>query len=218
MRRKNERKANRGLLLVLAISALIVTTAQAELITIAIEAEVNEVSDLAGHLEGKISSGSLITGQYIYESTTMDSDSSSDGGEYLWNASPFGIFLMGGGFNFQTDPCNVNFSIGILNNSLSRDSYVVGSHENIYLSNGTTVNEIFWQLEDSTMTALDSDLLLLTAPGLGDWDYNQLYINGGPRESDFTIHATVTSAEVVPEPATVLFLLFGTALFRKRTL
>ena len=91
MRRKNEGKAKCSLFLVLVISAIIITSAKAELITIAIEAEVNEVSDLAGHLEGKISSGSLITGYYIYESTTGDSNPSSVVGEYRYDSPPNGI-------------------------------------------------------------------------------------------------------------------------------
>ena len=47
--------------------------AQAELITIEIEAVVDGVGDPDGYLEGQISPGDIITGFYTYESTTPDS-------------------------------------------------------------------------------------------------------------------------------------------------
>ncbi len=191
--------------------------AQAELIYIAIEAEVDYVLDPCDHLEGKITTSSTITGYYCYESTTLDSDLSSSGGEYLMNVSPYGLFLTGGGLNFNTDPCNVEFAIGMLNNALNRDTYVVRSHNNLSLANGTTINDFFWFLEDSTMTALSGDALPTTAPVLGDWGDNRLYISGGPRETEFGIDATVTSATVVPEPVTILLLSLGALSLRKRS-
>jgi len=217
MKRKNKRKAKRGLLLVLAISALIVTSAQAELITIAIEAEVNGVSDPAEHLEGKIGPGSLITGQYIFESTEPDSNPSPTAGVYLFDNISCGLYLSVGGFDFYTDASNIDFAIGITNDP-DWDIYAVSSLNNLSLSNGVSLAEMFWQLENHSGTALSSDDLPTVAPKLSDWDNNLLHINGGPRESDFTIVATVTSAELVPEPATILLLLIGTALLRKRTL
>ena len=202
----------------LAITAIIITSAKAELITIAIEAEVNNVSDSAGHLEGKISAGSLISGYYIYEFPSMDSDSSTNTGLYWQSHASCGMFLSAGGFEFNTDAADILYFIGVEDDLSGKDKYLIESSNNLTISNGVEVERIFWQLEDSTMTVLDSDLLPLAAPDLNAWDDNLLYINGGPRESDFTILATVTSAQLVPEPATMMLLLFGAALLRKRTL
>jgi hypothetical protein len=212
MRRKSERKR----FLTLPLCLLLGACAQSAPITIAIQADINAVSDPCGHLEGKITPGGLLTGYYTYESITGDSDPSSDGGEYLWNTSPFGIFLSGGGLDFQTDSGAVNFVIGILDNFLNRDSYVVSSHENMPLENGTSVDEIFWQLEDSTMLALDSDALPTDAPDLNAWDENYLYITGGPRGMEFSFSAEVTSATVVPEPLSITLLVMGVFVIRTR--
>lgn len=218
MRQKNERKAEYGLWKIIIVGAILlvgVQPVQASLITIEIEAEVSNVSDPAGYLEGKISSGSLITGQYIFESTMSDSDSSSSGGEYWAYTQPSGFYLYYNGLQFETDTQDVQFAIGVINDYYDR--YQVNSFSNVALENGTSVNEIIWGIEDSTGTVFESDTLPLTAPVLGDWDYNQLSINGGPRESDFTILATVTNAEVVPEPSTLLLMALGGTFLRRRS-
>ncbi len=102
------------------------------------------------------------------------------------------------------------------NDSQSGDDYFVSSYLNLYLHNGVNVEDFFWHLNDSTGTALSSDDLPTTAPVLSDWDDNRLYISGGPRETKFWFDATVTSAEIIPEPGTLLLLLLGAALLKKR--
>jgi len=192
------------------------------IVTIQIEAEVYSVDDNGpgdGWLEGQISPGDIITGYYVYESTTLDSKPEDPTqGIYLYDSSPCGLFLSVGGFDFQTDLTNVGFSLAVANDFFpsGSDAYVVDSWNNAMLSNGVPVDHIYWQLDDSTGNALTSDALPTTAPILEDWDDNSLYI-AGPREVDFVIVGTVTSATVIPEPVTILLLGFGYLLLRKRS-
>jgi len=193
-----------------------VPAAQATLITIAIEAEVDYVADYGNYLEGKIIPGDIITGTYTYDSTTPDSSPLDPvQGNYWHYAPPSGIYLTVGGFDFHTDPTNVEFHIAIRNDiqPTGEDIYALVSYNNLPLSNGTPVDYISWQLYDSTGHALPTDALPTTPPVLTDWET----IYGLRLEADrtFLIDAHVTFA--VPEPtALLLFTLAGLLLIRKQ--
>jgi hypothetical protein len=206
-------KAGKIIPIVLAVCGLVFwpLPANATLITIQIEAVVDSVQDYGNYLEGQINPGDIITGYYIYESTTPDSNPSLDVGDYEHYISPFGIFLSVSGFDFETDPTNVDFFVEVVNNYPSGDYYLVGSSDNLSLSNGTLVDRISWQLDDYTGYALSSDALPTTPPALDDWQSNILNISG---DRTFGIWAHVTSA--VPEPTTFLLLSLGSLLLRKR--
>jgi hypothetical protein len=185
-----------------------------DLITIGLTAEVTGVSDIYGHLEDKIHVGDTVTGTYTYDSATLDSEPDPAVGRYEYSTPPAGICLTVGGLEFKTDPCSVGFELYVADNYLGEDRYGVSSYSNLPLPNGTPVQSIAWYLEDSTGTALSSDALPLTEPNLADWDYNWgLHIT---TDRDFGIGATITSAVLIPEPATLLLLAFGVTLFKRR--
>jgi len=190
--------------------------AQAELITIEIEGVVDFVDDDGNYLEGKISPGDIITGFYTYESRTPDSSPLDPVQGNYWNyAPPAGIALTVGGFNFMTDPFNIEFHVAIRNDNQSGDDvYWIHSDETLFLPNGTLVGGISWTLKDHTGSALSSDALPTTAPALDDWQENILNFGGGTRASGYSILGHVTSA--IPEPATILLFGLGTMLLRKR--
>ena len=86
--------------------------ARAELVPIAITADVTDVSDDYDFLEGKVNIGALITGVYIYDTSTSDSNPLNERvGDYMHFAPPACITLTAGGFVFMTDPDNVDFSV-----------------------------------------------------------------------------------------------------------
>ncbi len=205
-----------GLGIVFSALGLITAGAEARPVTIYIEAEVDSVGDSGNYLEGKINPGDIITGYYTYESTTVDSNPEDPvQGNYWHYSTPAGIYLSVGGFDFQTDPTNVEFQVFIRNNNLSGDDiYGVDSRNNRSLSNGTLVEKLFWQLNDDSGTAFSSDALPLTAPFLSDWQSNILNISGGEKGASFGIWANVTSA--VPEPSTILLLGLGVFFIKKR--
>jgi len=194
------------------------SSAEATLITIQIEAVVDSVEDRGpgdGYLEGKIKAGDVITGFYVYESTTPDSSPlDAVQGNYWHYAPPAGIALTVGGFNFMTDPFNIAFHVAIRNNNLSGDdSYWLASHNNLLLSNGTPVATISWWLYDPTGNALSSDALPTTSPILNEWQINDLRLE---TLRMFWIDAHVTTLILIPEPCTILlFGLCGFMLIRR---
>ena len=191
--------------------------AQATLITIEITAEVDSVEDNGNYLEGQINPGDIITGTYTYDSLTADSSPLDPiQGNYWHYGPPAGISLSVGGFEFQTNPADVEFHLAIRNDIQpgGEDIYAIVSYNNLALSNGTLVEDIYWQLYDPTGDALSSDALPITAPSLPDWEQNSLTLRGGTRLEPFAVEAHVTSA--VPEPATIVLFVIGALLLRNR--
>ena len=191
---------------------------KAELVTIKIEAVVDDIQDPDNYLNGLVNVGDLITGTYTYDTDTPDSNPSSNVGRYEHFAPPCGFSLNVGGLSFATDPANTYFVMRILDNYLDDDFYWLTSYNNSPLSNGTSVNNIDWMLGDPSETAISTIELPRTAPVLGDWEVTFLNIGGGPggREG-FVFLSHVTFAADIPEPTTLLLLGLGGVIFVRRT-
>jgi len=192
--------------------------ARGALITIEIEAVADIVDDPFGYLEGKIRVGSIITGSYTYDLSTPDTSSLIYVGHYEHWAPPGGIWLTVGGFEFKSDPANLDFVVEIVNDSVSgglHDTYILRSYDNLPLTDGTSVGNISWTLRDSSATALSSITLPMNVPVVDDWGFNRLSFGGGTRAKGFVIEGHVTSA--IPEPATMVLLGLGGLLLRRRS-
>jgi len=188
--------------------------AEATLITIQIEAVVDSVRDEGGYLEGKISPGDIITGAYTYDLLTPDSEPLAYAGIYEHDSAPGGISLSVGGFDFTTDPDNVDFVVAVLNDypPWGKDQVWMTSYNNLPLGNGVAVDIISWQLDDPTGTGISSTELPTSPLVLDDWQSNILAFGADRR---YGIFAHVTSA--VPEPATIMLVAIGAVFLRKRS-
>ena len=198
---------------------------RAAVIKIGLTGLVDYVNDPYNLLEGGVTGGDPITGFYTYDSETPDSEPSVYDGIYQHTTTPYGMSLTVGDLVFQTDPTNVNFTIGLVNNYWGDppDFYGITSYNNLTLNNGVNVDELHWQLTDYSGTALSSDMLLITPPDLSQWQSNLLSIRGGryPFPPDgtktlFGINGHVTSVYIIPEPATILLLAMGALALRRR--
>jgi hypothetical protein len=169
------------------------------LITIQIVAKVNYIDDPDNLLGGVIHINDIITGKYVYDSKTPDSEPDDPTeGSYVQNSSSCGFEVNAGGFVFKSDSSDLVFFINILNdwNINPQDIYVVWSQKNLPLSNGMNVGGIAMQLTDGTCTALSSDSLPITAPVLADWPSQSFTLYGGDPSDpskNYRIEAELTS-------------------------
>ena len=174
------------------------TSANPGIITIKIVGKITEIADPYNLLGGAIQVNDKITGKYIYESGQPDLHPEDPTyGYYVYTSSTFGMELKTGGFEFKTNPSNVEFGFIIYNDEpYIHDEYIVISEENLPLSNGLLVDSLYWGLGDSTNTALTSDALPTTAPVLSDWEYNQIDMLGFHPTSGnpFLLRGTITKA------------------------
>ena len=179
----------------------------AEPICIAITAEVAYVDDYGDILDGAINVDDVITGVYVYESTTPDTNSASTVGDYWHTTAPFGITLNAGGLIFSTDPNNVEFLVEIVNDHgspMARDNYLLRSYSNIFDVGSNIETHIAWQLDDPTTTALSSQTLPTLPPVLTDWQ--SIFGLTIDSESEFFIRAHVTTAKLcgkTPQKVTI---------------
>jgi len=180
------------------------------LITIKFEGKVTNVNDPGNTLGGKIKVDEIITGKYIYNTWTKDSDSSTERGLYQYTSSPYGIEVNASGLIFKTDPNFVEFNIEIINNGPDdSDWYSLTSIHNLPLSDTVSIDGIYWILFNESGTAFSSDALPTTALVLSSWDDSFGFTISGsssePNPSDFhiTIHITkVTKNRSIDEQGT----------------
>jgi len=204
-------------------------SADATLVIVAIDAEVTSISDgtPTGFLENRINVGDMITGVYIYDLSTPDSDLDPLGrrGLYEHDAPPCGITLTVGGFVFMTDPENVDFTVVVKNDystiiTSNDDVFELESERNLPADIGVPLNYISLTLYDSSGTAISSDALPSAAPVLDDWEGREIIIRSSWDRANgygFTIRGRPTSAVLIPEPATVCLLALGAlGLLRRR--
>jgi hypothetical protein len=210
-------KVSLSLGLIVLAAIILPSAASAEIIKIGFTAQVRDVTDDRGCLEGKIKANDLITGNYTYESTTLDSQPAPQVGEYKYYSLPYGIYVNAGGFVFKTDPAQVDFVIELDDNMYNEDSYVVLSRINLPLSNGVSVGSIYWQLNDPSGMALSSTALLTIPPNLSAFQSIWgLDITGGDKPFYYEIRADVTSAYLIPEPCSIVLLGLGGLFLRRK--
>jgi hypothetical protein len=197
---------------VLAMLLLSAPLAQAVPITIEIS---GEVTDGYGSLwGGDIYEGALFTGVYTYDSSTPDTSERSDIGLYVHD-SPYGLNVSLGGFEFKTFQNHTGqFNITITDNGPNADSYTIESNQNDLLSNEATVNTFFWSLHGPD-SMISSTQLPLDAPTVSQWPDNILFIFGTDvLGNGYLIEGTVTQS--VPEPSSVVLMIMGIFLYRRR--
>ncbi len=203
-----------AMLVVLTGFAAAVKSVPATEVAIQLTGEVTLVSDIYGILSDNgitVNVGDTISATYRYETTTPDTNPLGTVGDYSHSTSPFGFSTAtAGGLAMGTDPSSVDFLVEIVNDHGSptpRDNYLLRSYTNIHnLPVTLEMTHISWQLDDSTLTALDSTDLPLLPPNLDDFDQESGFDmsgEGGMLEF-FLVRGVITSATLIPEPTTFL--------------
>lgn len=205
----------------ITLAALAVTPSHADPITIHLVGEVFTVSPIPNVLDDNgitVQTGDPIIAEYTYDSDTPNTGPNANSGQYWHTTAPYGLRATVGGLTIQSDPSNINFLVEIADDFFSKDTYLVRS-----FNNTTNVplpieeSYVFWQLDDDTMTNLDSIDLPLTPPNPADWSQSfgfELFVDyftGG----GVLIRGKINQA--TPEPTSIVLLgLGGLGLLRRR--
>ena len=189
--------------------------AQSELITVRFTGEVENVDNvLAAHF----AIGDTLTGTYTYDTSAIDTEPDrSDFGRYRYYQGPSGISLETGGFQFRTDPGNVDFLVEILNNYTgTEDSFYMNSYNNLPSDSFLGENILIGLgLHAFSGDPLSSDALPETAPVRDQWDSARFDITS--RELCAGVGGNITSFELVPEPSSILLIGVGALVVRLST-
>jgi len=193
-------------------------TTHAQLVTVAITGEVRYVYGGEGIFADGIQSGDIMCGAYTYDTSTQPIG--PDEAVYQYSQPPSGIVLQLGDFTFQTDPGNVQVDVTVVDhrdthigNTFDKLSFV--SANNLPFPNGMLVTDIslVFHAWDFQGDPLSGTALPLSAPKLDQWDDATFDIGG----EGWVIGGHLTSAILIPEPATIALLgLGGLALIRRR--
>jgi len=111
-----------GLLLGLGAPAL------AETVQLNFEAIIVEIFDPLGFAPPTWMEGDTIRGCYNYEWGAVDDDPDPEIGLYEWTTPPSGIVINHNGYEYRTDPDNVDVSLE-LTDSQSHDQYIFLRHD-----------------------------------------------------------------------------------------
>jgi hypothetical protein len=111
-----------------------------------------------------------LTGCYTFNLNAADENSAPTVGDYWHSAAPYGIVVDAGWHRFQTDPDNVMFLVETVNDHgiPSSDNYLLRSYNNLPISL-LPVYHISWQLDGTTLQAIDTTALSSVPPDLTRW-------------------------------------------------
>ena len=193
-------------------------------LTVEFTAEVIEVYESDDFLEGKVEVGDTINGTYSYD-TSMPSSMQFVWYYYSFNSPPAGISVQVGGFEFKTDPNDIELVIAVENDSSTvlapRDSFRLDSSINIMLCDDILCYDNFSgnfsiYLGNYYSTALLSYKLPASAPNLSDWMARGIEFSGGVSNGSsggrfstgkgFHIKGRLTSAALVSEPPQIIYV------------
>lgn len=187
-------------LLCIGISLLLVgQSAIAQTATFEITATVYDISDPDGALSGGVNYGDQITGTYTIDLSTPDDDPGLEYGHYMLSAQPpttppQGFDLLLNNFSFKSDPANPSFMLDLFVMNSYSDQFGMGSWGNVPLTNGSSVEDIYLDLYDSTGTALTNTELSTVAPDVSKFEMHDIHLSGmSPSSQYYSINAKIDS-------------------------
>jgi hypothetical protein len=171
-------------------------------VCLVLQARVTAVSDPHGSLQGAISPLQVLTGLYVYNSRSADSNALPSLGEYFHASPAFGMEIDAPGFVFRSDPSEPAFLMRIGNGTVQQgqvvDSYEARSDANLPPRAGLTTESIAWQLTDTSANATNLDSLPGEPPALGAFNGNVLRISGRHTQSGIAFEIQAHALSCIP--------------------
>jgi len=169
---------------------------------LAFQARVTQVIDAGAILQGAVAPDQVVTGQYVYNSRTADSNALPSLGEYLHVANGFGMEVDASGFIFRTDPQASSFTVRIGNGTIQQgmpvDLYQLTSTSNLPLDAGTTVDMVEWTLTDASASVIAVDSLPFDPPSVAAFGANLLRVAGRRTQTGATYEVRALALSCVP--------------------
>jgi hypothetical protein len=152
-------------------------------------------------LDGSVKVGGQVTGTYLFDPKTPDSNDDPTVGDYRHTAAGYGIRLKVGNYLFKTDPANVDFLLEVVCRPADH-AYLLRSYNNVVFGprlGEACADHISWQLNDPKGIALKGDRLPLDPPRLAAWqsDFGLTITGGAGRRKEFFIRAHVVDVHKV---------------------
>lgn len=209
---------------VLLVWLLFVNISSLYALTVGFSGTVISVLDPDDYIDGRISPGDPFSGSVTYDFSSYTLIEHPQLAIYNYATAPNAITVTVNGFVFATNPDGGTLRISI-NIDETRDDQVLyfGSQSsNIFMGEVMDLSSLYWQLNDSTKTALSSLDLPTTPSDVSDFTVNRLVISrlaDGVHEIGYDIVGEVffteDSTPAVPEPLTCVlcgigFLIAGT--------
>lgn len=195
MRRKTIQVVVALLLLLVPIAEVI-----AETMTFEISATVYNLYDPGNAFQNSVGVGDKISGTYTIDIATPDSDPDPQYGHYVFNPTSYQL-----GFDFlinanslKSDPAASSHMYEAHTMNSSGDHFGIISHANMPLVSGSSVDDIFIDLYDSTGQALTSDALPGEALNIAAFDYHDIHVAGGANNGNYyNLDAKIDSIKAV---------------------
>ena len=175
-----------------------------DLVTYFMDATITWVDDIGGALQGALTTGQNLSGNYTFNITTPDEDPSVEFGRYTHQAGSgeFGFDFSAGGLNFKNNPNQAPMQVEPYNSSYN-DNYMAYSYGfNMPLPSGAVVTDISFYMYDDSANLINSDQLSTSEPVIGNTGWYEIVISGRHANGYdyFYINAAITNISVLNPP------------------
>lgn len=172
----------------------------AEPVTFEISATVYNIYDPGNAFQNTVVLGDKITGTYTIDIATPDSDPDPQYGHYIFDSTStqlgFDFLLNTNSLKSDSTTSSHMYEAHTMNSG--SDHFGIISHGNLPLTSGSSVDDIFIDLYDSTGQALTSDALSGQAPNISAFEYHDIHVSGASNNGTFyNLDAKIDSIKAV---------------------
>ncbi|GMU23696.1 MAG: hypothetical protein AMXMBFR13_37740 [Phycisphaerae bacterium] len=175
---------------------------------------VHTVDDIEGILDSSVREGSEFSGRFSFDTSAADLNSSPERGEY--RGPQFSFALTVGTYSGSSSGDGVIF---VGNDVFGQDMLTINGGS-FSIADGLVISTIGAALTDNTASALMSDSIPIDSVSVAEFQSQSFFAKGNsttaPGAGSFTLVGTLSTFNVVPEPALFAIILLSLAGIRAR--